>query len=229
MRSIVFAVALLCLAVAPASAGNVTFETVVSVISSDGSVSPTDGQQFIVGAAPSGAFATHEGKIAKYVVLVSPQWNFTTPAVGSLAYVSSTGDYYAYTGTAQLDGIYAGAKWRTLTPIVAKWRPGTKEHGFTASRADHGRWWWIAPDENITITLPSPNTSSTVQGVEFVAEVIDTGYSVTFELSGSGLIRRANGATTTSFVVEGGYKLLRLMAGIRDTHSTEDMWYELAP
>ncbi len=58
--------------------------------------SPSDGDAYIVGASPSGAWEGQAGKIASYY----SGWLFKTPKAGWLAYVQDEAKFFVWTGSA---------------------------------------------------------------------------------------------------------------------------------
>jgi hypothetical protein len=66
--------------------------TVIS-ISNTPPGSPADGDRYIVGTAPTGAWAGHDEKIAAYI---GGGWTYWTPAVGWLAFVQSLAAFYVF-------------------------------------------------------------------------------------------------------------------------------------
>lgn len=69
--------------------------------------SPADGQCFIVGAAPTGAWAGHAGAIAGYA---PGGWRFVGPVAGMQALDKASGQTASHDGTAWVVGTVKGAK-----------------------------------------------------------------------------------------------------------------------
>jgi hypothetical protein len=69
--------------------------------------SPVDGQCFIVGPAPTGAWAGHQGAIAGYA---AGGWRFVAPVAGMQARVKSSGQTASFDGSAWAVGTVVGAK-----------------------------------------------------------------------------------------------------------------------
>lgn len=69
--------------------------------------SPVDGQCFIVGAAPTGAWAGHPGAIAGYA---AGGWRFVAAVAGMRALDKVSGQTATYDGTAWVVGTVKGAK-----------------------------------------------------------------------------------------------------------------------
>lgn len=61
--------------------------------------SPSDGDTYIVGAAATGAWATHDGKLARYNGLASA-WEFLAPKAGWWVWVVSESWYFVFNGSA---------------------------------------------------------------------------------------------------------------------------------
>ena len=57
--------------------------------------SPAEGDAYIVGSSPTGAWADHAGEIA---TLIGGGWTFTVPAAGWFVYNQGAGDYYSCDG-----------------------------------------------------------------------------------------------------------------------------------
>jgi len=62
--------------------------------------SPANGDTYIVGASPSGAFAGHADSVAVWYTVGTPAWLFLPPARGHRAYNAATSSYWRYTGSA---------------------------------------------------------------------------------------------------------------------------------
>lgn len=60
--------------------------------------SPSDGDTYIVGAAATGAWATYDGKLARYNGLASA-WEFLAPKVGWWVWVVSESWYFVFNGS----------------------------------------------------------------------------------------------------------------------------------
>ena len=75
--------------------------------------SPTSGALYIVGAAPTGAWAGNAGKLALWQAGddLTAAWRFITPKSGWLVFVVDENQYYRYDGAAWLSGIV------TITPV----------------------------------------------------------------------------------------------------------------
>jgi len=69
--------------------------------------SPTEGQCFIVGTAPTGAWAGHAGAIAGYA---AGGWRFVAPVAGMRALDKVSGQTATYDGAAWVVGTIKGAK-----------------------------------------------------------------------------------------------------------------------
>lgn len=85
--------------------------------------SPSDGDCYIVGAAPTGLWADHNGEVAFYF----SGWLFKTPQAGWLAYAQDEGRLLIYTGSV----------WEPLGAAYAEgsltWNPGTLADGSGAT------------------------------------------------------------------------------------------------
>ena len=68
---------------------------------------PIDGQCFIVGTAPVGAWAAHAGAVAGYA---AGGWRFVAPVAGMRALDKASGQTASYDGTAWVVGTVKGAK-----------------------------------------------------------------------------------------------------------------------
>lgn len=71
-------------------------------------VSPADGDAYIVGTSPTGAWTGHAKSIAFWVAGTFNQWRFVVPFEGLLAYVKSGPKYYYFS---------SGSTW-TVTSII---------------------------------------------------------------------------------------------------------------
>ena len=60
---------------------------------------PAEGDRYIVGSSPTGAWAGHAGEIA---TLIGGGWTFTVPAAGWFVYNQGAGDYYSCDGGSPL-------------------------------------------------------------------------------------------------------------------------------
>jgi hypothetical protein len=56
--------------------------------------SPTDGDRYIIGGAPTGAWANRDGQIA---LAINGTWHFLAPIAGWICYVEDEALYYQYT------------------------------------------------------------------------------------------------------------------------------------
>jgi Protein of unknown function (DUF2793)./C1q domain. len=87
---------------------------------------PVNGDMYIVGPAPTGAWATHAGKLARYfdVGVGAPGWEFYAPKGGWRAYVDDEAATYEYTGSSWVyligRGVIAASATLSLSqPIVS--------------------------------------------------------------------------------------------------------------
>lgn len=81
--------------------------------------SPAEGDAYIVGASPTGAWSGQAGKVAFYF----SGWKFKAPKAGWIALLINDGKYYAYDGS----------NWSVLASVCAEatlsWTPGTVTNG----------------------------------------------------------------------------------------------------
>lgn len=70
----------------------------ISVLSAP-PATPADGDVYIVGASPSGAFATHTNKVARFSTVLNA-WEFYTPKNGWQMNLASTGVTLKFVGGA---------------------------------------------------------------------------------------------------------------------------------
>ena len=75
--------------------------------------SPANGDCYIIGAAPTGAWAGQGGKVARYST-VAAAWEFFTPKNGWMLEANSTRETYRYTGSAW-EIFYQEGTW---TPVI---------------------------------------------------------------------------------------------------------------
>lgn len=61
--------------------------------------SPDDGDAYVVGASPTGAWVGHEGEVARWWE-TGAVWEFITPLEGWQVYDDDTATYYKFTGSA---------------------------------------------------------------------------------------------------------------------------------
>lgn len=62
-------------------------------------VSPADGDTYIVAAAATGGWATHDGKLARWNALTPGAWEFYTPKGGWRVWIESASGYFKFDGT----------------------------------------------------------------------------------------------------------------------------------
>lgn len=60
--------------------------------------SPADGDAYIAGTSPTGAWSGHAKQVAYFVAGTFNEWRFKVPNAGWLAYVVSGPKYYSFTG-----------------------------------------------------------------------------------------------------------------------------------
>lgn len=195
---------------------------VISVLSAPPG-SPVNGDTYLAGSSPTGAWSGHQDEVPIY----ASGWTFTVPSAGDVAYDAGAKAYYVYTGTAQYtNGIFAGSKWKPLTPVKTRWTVGSDiTANYSVVAADHGVWRRALPASgNIAITLPLLGGTTGINGMEIVIETsASNGFSTTISISGGSNIRLADGTTSASIVVAAStYKLLHLVAG---QSGTGDLWY----
>lgn len=82
--------------------------------------SPADGDRFIVAAAPTGAWAGHAGKVARYSAAIS-SWEFYTAHPGWIAYVEHTDAYIKHTASGAWE-LHRGpaVEWGTPAGTVSR-------------------------------------------------------------------------------------------------------------
>lgn len=64
--------------------------------------SPSNGERYIVGASPTGAWSGQANTIAVYLTIGTAGWVFLTPKLGWRAWNAATADYIRFDGTAWL-------------------------------------------------------------------------------------------------------------------------------
>lgn len=85
--------------------------------------SPADGDCYIIGAAPTGAWAGQGGKVARYST-VAAAWEYYTPKNGWMIEANSARESYRYTGGAW-EIYYQEGTWTSV--IAGDVTPGTYE------------------------------------------------------------------------------------------------------
>lgn len=82
----------------------------IGVVAADATAppaTPVEGDRYIVGAAPAGAFAGKTGKLAAFD---DGAWRFTTPRAGWIAYAAGADRVLLFDGTA----------WRDLATVIRR-------------------------------------------------------------------------------------------------------------
>ena len=64
---------------------------------------PANGDTYIVGASPTGAWAGHDDDVAVWYTIGTPAWLFLPPAEGHRAYNAATETYWTYDGSAWVE------------------------------------------------------------------------------------------------------------------------------
>lgn len=82
---------------------------VVQALQSDPPSSPTNGQVWAVGSSATGAWATHEGKLARWKTDGGAGWQFFTPKKGWQAVINA--------GTNGIPIVYDGTAWKTYAAL----------------------------------------------------------------------------------------------------------------
>lgn len=207
-----------------ATAAGASHYTITAIASwPPASYRPTD--RFLVGPNASGAFTGHKDELASPSI---SGWTFKAPSPDDTGFLASTKKRVFYSGANEgPNGIFVGSRWSYLTPTRQRWNVGTKTGGsFSIGSADHGRWWWISPQNNATVTLGNPAAENQIAGIEWVAEVVTLEETVTFLVANGGEIRLANGDLVRQIVVPPlSYRRIRFTAGQFSTASTENHWY----
>lgn len=186
--------------------------------------SPANGDAYIIGVSPTGAWAGHEHERALY----SSGWVFTTPGNGTNAWDASAKKSYVYTGTAQYTtGIYPGSKWVELTVARPRWRfAGTKSANYTVVAADHNNWWQITTSgSTVTISLTTASAGSgEAADMEVVLEIPSSnGNNVVVQSAGGGNIRLLDNTNAANITVTAGtYALLHMKCG---SSGSSNQWY----
>lgn len=82
------------------------FATIIDTLN-DPPGSPVNGDRYIVGDSPTGAWAGQAKKIAVYLSIGGPAWVFYTPKLAWRAFDQSTQAFKRYTGTVWIDEVSA--------------------------------------------------------------------------------------------------------------------------
>lgn len=78
-------------------------QTAVQSVANDPPGSPTNGETYIVGTAPTGAWVGHAAALAVWYTIGTPAWLYLTAAAGYRVYNVATTTYWHYSGTAWVE------------------------------------------------------------------------------------------------------------------------------
>lgn len=136
--------------------------------------SPADGDRYIVGSSPSGAWVGHEHEVAAYI---GTAWVFWVPDTGWLAFVKSLALAYVY-------GAGSPLGWEPLVP----------EGGGGGGGGD-GDSSWVTPD--------SPPATADAKDDEFNGTTLDAKWTADATYSSGGAVV-ASSVNKGAFVIEMG-------------------------
>lgn len=186
--------------------------------------SPAEGDSYIIGPSPTGAWAGHAGKVASYY----SGWRIKTPKEGWVAWVRDLDCLYIHTGS-------AWASARIYVPAGAMATPGLAVDG----DADTGIY--SSGANTLLITAGARNVaqfntaSSAVNYVTFTPSATgaapsiaatgsDTNVDFTVTPKGTGVFRFGNSG---SFIANGSIATVMSSLGPTGSHTTVQEWLQI--
>jgi len=152
--------------------------------------SPSDGDLYIIGAAPTGAWAGQGGKVTRWSS-VANAWEFYAPKNGWQIQSNSDREVYRYTGGAW-EIFYQEGTW---TPVL---------NGFTTSGSPilTGKYWRIA--KHVTVYSSLDPDGGSIVSTGGTSNISGLPFTVAFGGAGQVGNNFAENYTSASIIVSGG-------------------------
>lgn len=160
--------------------------------------SPAEGDSYIIGSSPTGAWAGHAGKVASYY----SGWQIRTPREGWLAWVADTDGFVAHDGsnwTAFRVSVPAGSAAAPALAIsgdadTGVYAPGADVLALAAGGKDAARFNAASGAVNYLDVTPSATGANIALG----ASGSDSDIGLTLSPKGTGLLKMGNSASFTA-------------------------------